>query len=88
MDSQDRELLEKTFRLAEENNAMLRAIRRSMRWSWIGRAIYWALLIGISIGAFYFIQPYIDQLLGVYTGIQGGVQDVQQLFNQINSQGS
>ncbi len=82
MDSQDRELLEKTFRLAEENNAMLRKIRRSMRWSWISRALYWVLLIGISIGAFYFVQPYIDQLMGVYGGIQGDVQNIQGLFDQ------
>lgn len=81
MDSQDRELLQKTFQLAEENNAMLRKMRRSMRVANAMRIVYWLIIIGLSVGALYFIQPYIDQLLQVYSGAQSDLQSVQNLVS-------
>lgn len=71
MDFEEKELIRKTFSLAEENNRMLRKMRTSMRVGRIFRILYWIIVIGITIGAFYYIQPYIDQLMGVYSGISG-----------------
>lgn len=85
MDPKDRELLEKTFNLAEENNVLLRKIRRSLRVSQAVRITYWVLIIGLSIGAFYFIQPYIDQLLETYSGLQSDYENVQGVFRSFGS---
>ncbi|MDQ5893141.1 MAG: hypothetical protein QG640_152 [Patescibacteria group bacterium] len=60
MTPEERSLLERTYKMAEENNEILRSIRRSNRWSMAVKAIYWIVIIGLSIGAFYFIQPYIE----------------------------
>ena len=57
MSPEERELLEKSVALAEENNGMLRAMRRSQRMATIFRVIYWALIIASAIGALYFLQP-------------------------------
>ena len=46
--------------MAEENNEILRKIRRGNRWSMAIKATYWVVIIGLSIGAFYFIQPYVE----------------------------
>lgn len=62
MDPQSKDLLQKTFALAEENNKMLRHIRRSQKVANIMSIIYWLIIIGIAIGAFYFLQPYITQI--------------------------
>lgn len=75
MDFEEKELIKKTFRLAEENNKILRKMRSSMRWGRAFRILYWIIIIGATVGAFYYIQPYIDQLMGVYSGL-GDLQNV------------
>jgi hypothetical protein len=62
MDPESKQLLEKTYSLVEENNSLLRKMRRAQRIASFMRAFYWLVIIGISIGAFYFLQPYIDQV--------------------------
>ena len=67
MDPDIKNLLEENLRLSKENNELLLKVRRVQRWSQISRIFYWIIIIGISFGAFYFIQPYIGNLLNVYT---------------------
>lgn len=64
MTPEERSLLERTHEIVEENNKMLRSIKRSGRISMILRILYWAVIVGVSVGAFYFIQPYIDYITG------------------------
>ena len=66
MSPEEKELLNKCVDLAEDNNKMLHSMRRSMRIASVMRALYWVLIIGSAFGAYYFIQPYLDQLIGVY----------------------
>lgn len=60
MDPEDKKLLEKVYELAEENNEMLRRVRTVQKRQYLFQIIRWVLIIGISIGAFYFLQPYVD----------------------------
>lgn len=62
MDPDSKRLLE----LVEENNRLLRALHRSMRVGRVLRVIYWILIMGTALGAFYFLQPLIDQLISAY----------------------
>ena len=66
MSPEERELLNKSVSLAEDNNKILRSMKRSMFWGRVMSIIYWILIIGISVGAFYFLQPYFDRLMAVY----------------------
>ena len=63
MTPEEKSLLERTNKLAEENNAILHSLRRSARWSTAFKVIYWFVILGLSVGAFYAIQPYINMLL-------------------------
>ena len=63
---EERELLNKSVILAEENNNILRTMRRSQRISTIANFIYWIFIIGTAIGAFYFLQPYFTQIKEIY----------------------
>ena len=65
MDPESKKLLEETFQLEQDNNKMLRSMRRSMIWGRVMSVIYWFIIIGISVGAFYFIQPYFNKILGL-----------------------
>jgi len=58
--------LEKTYELTKENNEMLKSIRRSQKMTKIFRIGYWVVVIGIAVGAYVFIEPYIGGLIGTY----------------------
>ncbi|OHA21195.1 MAG: hypothetical protein A2849_01600 [Candidatus Taylorbacteria bacterium RIFCSPHIGHO2_01_FULL_51_15] len=82
MTPEERQILIQTHRLAEENNALLRKMRRAALFGLIWHILYWAVIIGISIGAYYFIQPYVEQVQEVYGGFKG---DLGNLFKGTNN---
>ena len=59
MTPEEKSLLERTHKLAEENNSILRGIRRAGRWSSAARVIYWLIMVGIALGVYYYLQPYL-----------------------------
>ncbi|MEK7646403.1 MAG: hypothetical protein AAB381_01780 [Patescibacteria group bacterium] len=70
MTPEERSLLERTHKLAEENNALLRSMRRMSRISGALRILYWVVILGVGFGTFYVIQPYVESLLTVFGDIQ------------------
>ena len=72
MNPEERSLLERTYKLAEENHELLLGLRQRARISTAIKAVYWIVIIGLSIGAFYFIQPYVDSVTGMYGQVQDG----------------
>ena len=83
MDPESKKLLEETFELTKENNQMLNSMRRSMRMQRIVNYLYWAFIILTALGAYYFVQPYINQLMSVYSGAGDMMKNFQQ-FNNSN----
>ena len=59
-------LVEKSLALAEDNNRMLKKLYKSMRWSRAINILYWVLLVGSVFGAYYFLQPFIDETKNLY----------------------
>lgn len=57
--------------IIEADHKMIHAIHRRVKMASIFNAIKWTLLIGFSLGAFYYIQPMLDVLLRTYTGLVG-----------------
>ena len=81
-DREMRELLE----LTRENNKLLHKMLRHAIIGSIMRLFYWTLILGGPIVLYYyFLQPYIDQLLEVYSGVQSGVDDVQKIGESVKS---
>lgn len=87
MTPEEKELFERSIALAEENNDILRSIQRSMRFSRVMSMIYWVFIIGSAVGAYYLIQPYIEQLMGVYGGakssLNGGIGNIGELLDSL-----
>ncbi len=81
MDTEDKRRLVRALELSEENNKILKKMLRTMRWARLVRIVYWLVIIGVSVGALYFFQPYIDQLREVYGGIKGTVDSVNGFFD-------
>lgn len=68
MDPADKKVQE-LLSLTRENNTMLHKMRRSQRIANVVRIIYWIILIGAAIGAYYFIQPYIEGAQEIYSNV-------------------
>lgn len=91
MDQHLDERLTKIEKRLEENHALLVRIRRVQRNAHLFRLIYWLVIIGLGLGAFYYIEPYLRQITQIYTGFQEGqqslnaIQDVRN-FDQLLDQ--
>ena len=88
MTPEERQLLIQTSRLVEENNKILRKMHRAALWGRIVRILYWAVIIAFSVGAYYYVQPYIEQVQSVYGGLKSDVSNVRNTVNQVSSFGN
>lgn len=59
--------IDELFELTKENNKILRKLRSSQRWASITRLLYWLVIIGLSVGAYYYVEPYLKQMMNVYS---------------------
>jgi len=83
MTPEEKSLLERTYKLAEENNSILRGIRRSNRWGIAFKIFYWLVILGITFGAFYFLQPYLESSLKLFNQAQESIKTIGGTVNQV-----
>ena len=72
MDPESKKLLEDTFNLARENNNMLHKIRKVQKWASFWSGLRVIIIIGVALGSFYFLEPYINKVISVWNAIYGG----------------
>jgi hypothetical protein len=89
MDEDLKEKIDKTYELSLENNKLLHSIHRRAKWSFVSRIVYWLIILGIGVGAFYYLKPYVDNLMKVYESvrqteskIQSGIQNSLNFFKK------
>jgi hypothetical protein len=87
MTPEEKELLNKTYKLVEENNGILKSMRLSNRVSTVFRFAYWFIIIALSFGAYYFIQPYMNFLTETINSVsgQGGGSILNNNTNPLNN---
>ena len=59
-----------------ENNQMLHKLLRAQHWATAWSVLRWVIIIGISIASYYYLQPYLDQMLKIYQQIQPQLQNL------------
>jgi len=69
MDPEDKKIIRRNLKIAEENQEVLRKMRRGQFLGNLARIFYWIIIIGASFGTYYFLQPYIDTLKDFYMNI-------------------
>jgi hypothetical protein len=80
MDPELKNKLDNIQSLAEDNNKMLKKIRRGQRWTSFLQAIYWLIIISLGIGAFYFLEPYIDQMRGFINNTGDTINSIKNIM--------
>jgi len=98
MDPELKQLLEENIKLSKENNEILNSLIRTNKRKKIIQYIYWGLIILVTFGSLFFIQPLIGSLTSLYTGgasdllnqdsvksnVGNSSQQVQDLLNKLN----
>ncbi len=54
-------MLERTLKLSEENNKIIRRVRRTQNVASLMRTLYWVVIIAIGVASYYFVSPYIEE---------------------------
>ncbi len=77
------------FAMVEDNNRMLRAMRRNAFVGGIFKFVIWiAVLVVIPYFTWLYLQPYLDLILTQYQQIEGQSAEVSQLIEQVQGAGS
>jgi hypothetical protein len=74
MDPESKKMIEETFYLAKENNKMLLKIRSVQKWDIFWSLLKWFIIIGIALGSFYYLEPYVNKIITFYGSISGTSQ--------------
>ncbi|MBC7767082.1 hypothetical protein H7Y21_03770 [Arenimonas sp.] len=53
----------------KQSNHMLHRIERRARWSLLFSSLKWFVIIGLSLGTFYYTKPYLEQLMETYSQV-------------------
>jgi len=80
---EEHELLRRSIALSEENNDILRGIQRTMRLNRFMTFLYWLIIIGIALGAWYFVEPYVARVEALYSGAQAQLSNVTNVVNSV-----
>jgi hypothetical protein len=85
MDPQTQQMLSEALMLSRENNQMLHSLIREQRWAKFFRYSYWILIFLSLFGSYFFLQPYLSSLLGLYSGGATSSSSIQDLLKGLNS---
>lgn len=67
---EEKELLERTLELSEDNNEILKKLDKRARWVFIWGFIKIIIIILPLVVGYFLLQPYLDQALQGYSGVQ------------------
>jgi len=83
-DTPTRELVEETLTLTRDSNRRLKSMQRAQFWGGVFKLLFWAVVLGLPIILYYyFLQPYVVQLVDVYEGVQQSAQDIKEVKESI-----
>jgi len=81
-----KEIVKRQGQVIEETNRMLHSMRRGQRLRTLWSVVWWAAIIAVSAGAYYYyLQPYITTLEQYYANFQHSSAQAQTLESQISN---
>jgi hypothetical protein len=83
MDKELRDMLQENLELSRENNKLLKKVRGVQKRTHLFRLAYWIIIIGITLGAYYYIQPYLEKIISMYNEGAGSILQLQNFGNSL-----
>lgn len=81
-------LLRENLELNRETLSILKKLNKARIWGNVFWIVKWVIIIGLSFGAYYYIEPYLSRYLNFLENLQGSVENVNKISNNINSIGA
>lgn len=76
------EMLRETYRLAQDNNRMLRSMRRNAFWGGLLRLVIYAALLLVPVWFYFtYMAPVVEQMMQTVQQIQGTGAQAQAQFS-------
>lgn len=85
MDPAIKELLEANLKLSQENNLLLKKVRRVQKRAYAAKLVYWVVILLIALGAYYYIQPYIQKVTDLYVKGSDTLNGFNQSFSDLDN---
>ncbi len=81
----DENEIKEILKKQEEILVLVQKLWRAEKWRRIWKVVKYVVFLGIILGAFYFVAPYIERYTGLIQQFQGikGPQDLQKLLEQL-----
>ncbi len=73
------ENLKELLEIEKENNHLLKKLWRNVKITRATKFLYWTVIIAMTLGAYYYIQPFIDGLVEVYSGLGDAASGLKNL---------
>jgi len=67
---ENQRLLKKNLDISRENQKKIIKIQKHIRRTMWWKIMYWILIIGITAGAFYYVQPYFNSVVKSYNELR------------------
>lgn len=80
-------MIRETHRLAQENHKMLKKIDKTNRRDKILRYLKWAVVLAALFGAYYLVQPLIQNLQEAYTSIFETLGEINEAKDSVSDFG-
>ena len=84
-DEELKKLLSENLEISKESLKILKGIRRANRLSTAFKVFYWLIIIGSMVGAYYYLQPYIQQALTIVKQAQETISGVQKIGDSVKN---
>ena len=88
---ENRKLILENLEVARDNQEKIKRIQGHIRRTWVIKTIYWFIIVGVTIGAYYVSKPYINDAVDNYNnfrddvaGAQSAIQDPGSWFRDVD----
>ena len=88
MDLETSQLLRRLTEITEENNKILRKMQSHARWTMFFGTMKWLLFVGLAVGSFFVVQPYLDQTMKLYQTLESTQTQSQSLQDYLKNIGN
>lgn len=78
-------LLRENLEVSKESLKILKKINRGRVFGSIFTGLKWMIIIGISFGAYYYIEPFFSKYLDTLKSFGSGVENIDKVSNNVNS---
>ena len=84
-DEELKKLLSENLEISRESLKILKGIRRANRMAAAFKIFYWLIIVGSMVGAYFYLQPYLQQALTIVKQVQETISGVQKIGDTVKN---